>query len=89
MNLKNVDSNDPKLEKYTKKYRLERQRLEQEAAEKMARKAAEKKKAQRAKALDFLFDILKAALGGLIVLLVEHWAAVTSFLAGLFRTPHT
>jgi len=46
--------------------------------------AAQQKKEHRAKVSNFFLDILKAVLGGVVVLAVEHWREIISFLHLLF-----
>lgn len=74
-----------KTAKYTEKYRLAREKEIEQAAQKMADEAAQKKRANRTKVLNFFLDVLKAALGGVIALAVEHIADIIAFVQSLFR----
>ncbi len=74
--LQNVDTDDPRIQKYTEKYRS----LKEQEADKMAEKIAKEKHKKR---IDFLVELVKAAIVALLTLAVEHFADIVAFFQGL------
>lgn len=71
-NIKKEDWDNPRIEKYTKKYKG----LKEKAAKEMSEKVAKEKHKKR---VDFLIELIKAAIIALFTLAVEHFGDIVRF----------
>lgn len=74
--IKKKDWDNPRIEKYTKKYKG----LKEKAAKEMAEKVAKEKRKKR---VDFLIELIKAAIIALFTLSIEHFGDIVRFFQNL------
>ncbi|WP_312281172.1 hypothetical protein [Oscillibacter sp.] len=74
--LKSSEVENPRVAKYTEKYRS----WEDQKAKEVSEESANEKRVKRA---NFLLDLLKAFIGGVSVLIVEHFTDIVRFFQSL------
>ena len=70
---------NPRVQKYTKKYKLSKE----QDSQKMANEIADKKNAKRR---EFLLDLIKAIIVALTTLFIEHIADIVKFIHGILQS---